>query len=93
MGFIKNFVRFGTFFAHVSTPTTTTTTTTRTTKLILGPLSRARGQQTEVSFLTFSPTLNLAEHALRNAKYCRYSIKASQSPKGPLNVSIKFFQK
>ena len=32
-----------TFFAHVSTPVTTTTTTT--TKLLLGPLSGARGQQ------------------------------------------------
>ena len=37
------FVPFGTFFAHVSTPTTTTTKTT--TKLVLGPLSRARGQK------------------------------------------------
>ena len=33
-------------FTHVSTKTTTTTTTT-TTKLLLGPLSRARGQKEE----------------------------------------------
>ena len=33
-------VPFGTFFAHVSTPTRKTTT-----KLLLGPLSRARGQK------------------------------------------------
>ena len=55
---------------------------------------------------SLSPTLNLLEHALRNAKtfrcsiscrlyveallQCRYSIKASQSHQGPLNVSIKF---
>ena len=48
--FVKNlistfFVPFGTFFAHVSTPRTTTTTTTTTTKLLLGPLSVARGQK------------------------------------------------
>ena len=40
------FVPFGTFFAHDSTlPTTTRTTTTTTTKLLLGPLSIARGQK------------------------------------------------
>ena len=37
------FVLFVTFFAHVSTPTTRTTT--RTTKLLVGPLSGARGQK------------------------------------------------
>ena len=36
------FVPFGTFFTHVSTPTTTATITT---KLLLGPLSVARGQK------------------------------------------------
>ena len=47
-----NFVRkrffapFVPFFTHVSTPTTTRTTTATTTKLLLGPLSRARGQKT-----------------------------------------------
>ena len=35
------FVPFGKFFGRVSTPTTTT----RTIKLLLGPLSRARGQK------------------------------------------------
>ena len=40
------FVTFVTFFELVSTPRTTTTrTTTRTTKLLLGPLSVARGQK------------------------------------------------
>ena len=39
------FITFVTFFAHVSTPRPTTTTTTTTTKLLLGPLSVARGQK------------------------------------------------
>ena len=39
------FVTYVTFFTHVSTPRTTT----RTTKLLLGPLSVARGQKTEIS--------------------------------------------
>ena len=42
------FVPFGTFFTHASTPTTRTT---RTTKLLLGPLSRARGQKLAESLL------------------------------------------
>ena len=46
------FVRFGTFFTHVSTPRTRTRTrTTRTTKLLLGPLSVAHGQK--IVTLTF----------------------------------------
>ena len=40
LGFCYIFVCFGTLFANVSTPTTT-----RTKKLLLGPLSRARGQK------------------------------------------------
>ena len=39
--FVTFFVTFVTFFAFDSTPTTTTRTTT---KLLLGPLSVARGQ-------------------------------------------------
>ena len=40
------FVRFGTFFPHVSTPRPRTRTrTTTTTKLLLGPLSGACGQK------------------------------------------------
>ena len=47
------FVPFGTFFAHDSTPPRrTTTTTTTTTKLLLGPLSGARGQkETKLPYL------------------------------------------
>ena len=44
--FANVFVTFVTFFAHVSTPRRTRiTTTTTTTKLLLGPLSVARGQK------------------------------------------------
>ena len=41
------FVLYGTYFAHSTTPTRTRikTTTTTTTKLLLGPLSIARGQK------------------------------------------------
>ena len=37
--FVRFFAPFVAFFTHVSTPTT------RTTKLLFGPLSKARGQQ------------------------------------------------
>ena len=50
--FANIFVRFGTFFAHVSVPTTTTTT-----KLLLGPLSVARGQK--LFWLILCPFYNL----------------------------------
>ena len=38
------FVRYGTFFVHISTTPTTTTIT----KLLLGPLSIARGQKFKI---------------------------------------------
>ena len=46
---LHNFVRFGKFFAHVST-TPTRTTRTRTTKLLLGLLSVDRSQKTRQIF-------------------------------------------
>ena len=43
-----------TFFAHVfTTPATRTTKTTRETKLLLGPLSFARGQKVITRCVTF----------------------------------------
>ena len=51
-GPLHNFCSFGTFFTHVSTPRTRTTT-----KLVLGPLSVARGQKDEQNASFFQKIL------------------------------------
>ena len=53
------FVRFGTFFTHVSTPRRRRRTTTTTSKLLLGPLNIARGQIFFCRLPDYYPIYNL----------------------------------
>ena len=72
------FVPFGTFFTHVSTPTTTRITTT--TKLLLGPLSVARGQKTEkIDILNCSKRFcsELSSHVFEKFSEGPWEIKGS----------------
>ena len=66
--FANVFVTFVTFFTHDSLPPTTTKTTT-TTKLLLGPLSVARGQK----------VLNLLDYFKKYLAVIRKKISCFQS--------------
>ena len=69
------FVPVGTFFGHVSTPTKRTTTTT---KLLLGPLSRARGQKRAKAMIA---VIDMAVHSDQGStNICSLSIKISGLP-------------